>query len=138
MKQFGVICFAFALAACNDSIPAGIEPITVYVVDAISGASLCNADVTLNGTPLVGGGGNTIGCYYVPTFTMNVGDAYSLTVSQSGYVSQTQTGKIAADGSSLLVQLAPTSVPVDASVDAAPDATSNDASSSDAADAATD
>ncbi|HEX4512295.1 MAG TPA: hypothetical protein VH054_02130 [Polyangiaceae bacterium] len=114
------LAFALALVACNDGVPAGIEPITVYVVDAVSGAYLCKANVTLNGTALTPGGGNQIGCYFVPSFTLDVGEAYTLMASQDGYVAQTQMGTIQTDGSNVIVQLVPTSAP-DASTDAPAD-----------------
>jgi hypothetical protein len=121
MKLVGSLVFALALFACNDSVPPGIEPITVYVVDALSGAYLCKANVTLNGDALTPGGGNQIGCYFVPGFTLTVGEAYTLVASQDGYVAQTQMGTIQTDGSNVIVQLVPTSAP-DASTDASVDA----------------
>jgi hypothetical protein len=135
--RFIVLAFLASSLACQQSVPAGIEPITVYVVDAVSGAALCTADVTINQTPMTAGGGNAIGCYFVPSTTLSAGQAYTLGVSQTGYVSQTETGTIAADGSTVLVQLVPTDGDdggSDATVDA-PSEASIDASSSDASDA---
>ena len=112
-----LLVLSLALAACNDAVPPGIEPIKVTVVDAVSGAYLCNADVTLNGQALSQGGGNTVGCYFVPSFALDVGESYSLAVSNDGYAPQTQTGTMGSDGSAVLVQLVPTSA-ADASVEA--------------------
>ncbi len=141
MKLIGSFALTLALVACNDSVPPGIEPITVYVVDALSGASLCKANVTLNGTALTPGGGTQVGCYFVPSFSLDVGAAYTLVASEDGYISQTQMGTIEQDGSNVIVQLVPTNPPdasTDASVDATNDATSDapsDVSTTDAGDA---
>jgi len=135
MKLLGAFAFAFALA-CNQSVPAGTEPITVYVVDAVSGASLCKADVTLNGSEMAAGGGTALGCYFVPTIQLSVGEAYTLSVSNDGYVSQTETGTIQSGGANVVVQLVPTNE-IDGGTDAGDASTTDasDASSTDASDA---
>ncbi len=141
MRCFFALAF-FSVVACQSSVPAGIEPITVYVVDAVSGAALCKADVTINQTAMAPGGGNALGCYFVPTITLSAGEAFTLDVSQDGYVSQIENGTIASDGSNVVVQLVPTDAGDSGITDAATDASDasvNDASSDagpDATDAA--
>ena len=101
-----LVALLVALSACGDSIPAGAEPITVYVVDVATNASLCNASVTINGSAMSPGGGGQDGCYFVPTFAMSEGEAYTLSVSDDGYAPQSESGTIDPGGSSVVVQLA--------------------------------
>ena len=122
------------VAACQNSVPPGVEPMTLYVIDAVSGASLCTADATLNGAPMAAGGGQSVGCYFVPATTLAPGTAFTLVVSDDGYAPQTQMGTIPSDGLTVVVQLVPLDdggAP-DASTDASTDASSADSSTSDA------
>jgi hypothetical protein len=124
MKRCAFVVAACLGLACSNSTPPGVVPLVVYVVDAVSGAPLCNATVTANGVPMTLGG-ETPDCYFTPSNTLSVGDSVSITVSDPPkYTSTTETTVIPSTGKTVTVQLAPLDVDggSDASTDGATDA----------------
>jgi hypothetical protein len=136
--------FAFVVAtslgvACSNSTPPGVVPLVVYVVDAVSGAPLCNATVTANALPMTLGG-EAPNCYFTPSITLTVGESVSINVSDPpNYTSTTETTTIPSTGKTVTVQLAPLDIDAgsDASVDASSDS-ATDAAPTDGASEASD
>ncbi len=97
----------------------------MYVVDAVSGAPLCSATVTVDGVPMTPGG-ETPSCYFTPSQKLSVGQTVSITVSDPPkYTSTTESDVINQMGNTVIVQLAP--LEVDAGSDASTDASSDGA-----------
>jgi hypothetical protein len=125
MKRCAFVVAAFLGVACSNSTPPGVVPLVVYVIDAVSGAPLCNATVTANGVPMTLGG-ETPACYFTPGSTLSVGEAVSITVADPPkYTSATETTVIPSTGKTVTVQLAP--IDVDGGSDASTDASSDGA-----------
>jgi hypothetical protein len=128
MRMLHVMALAASLGvACNNSTPPGVVPLVVYVVDAISGAPLCTATVTVNQVPMKPGG-ESPACYFTPGSDLPVGEMVTITVSDTNYTPTTETTKIQSTGLTVTVQLVP--LDVDGGTDASTDA--SDASSMDA------
>jgi hypothetical protein len=133
MKPFAVIPCLVLLASCQNSLPVGIPPVVVYVVDGMSQAELCDATVTINGVKADEDQGMIGMCEYLSAVTLNVGDAYTVTASDTDYSMGSSSGTVQSTGSTVTISLMRTVFPdagMDAKADVATDAP-NDTTTSD-------